>query len=605
MFTTRPEIKGTFGVVASTHWIASAVGMAVLEQGGNAFDAAVAAGFTLQVVEPHLNGPAGEVPILIHAAAEQRQRVICGQGVAPAMARIEAFADLGLNAVPGTGLLAATTPGCFDAWMLLLRDYGTLKVGDILQFAIGYARDGYPLVPQISAVIQTVAELFATEWPTSAALYLNNGQAPAIGDRFRNPDLAATYARIVVQAEAAGADRVVQIEAARRIWSQGFIAAAIDEFSRGTEVLDSSGRRHRGFLTGEDMARWQASYEAPLSYEYHGHTVLKAGFWSQGPVFLQALAILKAYDLAAMPCEGPDFVHTVVEALKLAYSDREAFYGDPHCVSVPATSLLSDEYAAQRRGMIKPTASMEFLPGTIPGHPGRIAAGARTSFSSSAGNQAVGGGEPTLACNDFSEARTDRDGAVRGDTCHLDVIDRWGNMVSATPSGGWLQSSPAIPGLGFALGTRAQMFWLDPAAPSALAPGRRPRSTLTPGLALRDGRPYLAFGTPGGDQQDQWALVFFLRHVHHALNLQESIDAPTFHSEHFPGSFYPRAAFPGRLRLEGRFAAQTIDALRQRGHRVLVGDPWSLGRLCAAAQEDGWFKAAANPRGMQGYAVGR
>ncbi|MGP1397318.1 MAG: gamma-glutamyltransferase family protein [Inquilinaceae bacterium] len=602
-FTTRPEILGTFGVAASTHWLASSVGMAVLERGGNAFDAAVAAGFTLQVVEPHLNGPAGEVPILTWSEKTGRVDVICGQGVAPAKATIAAYRDLGLDLVPGTGLLATVVPGAFDGWMTLLRDHGTMELRDVLAYAIHYAEHGFPLVPNISNGIASVRDLFETEWPTSAALYLAGG-VPAPGSLFRNPVLAATWRRLIDTAQGRGANREDRIEAARAVFYEGFVAEAIDRFCRDTEVMDTSGRRHRGLLTGDDMARWRASVEPPATLDYHGHTVCKTGPWGQGPVALQQLALLAGFDLSGLSPEDPDFVHTVVECAKLAFADRESFYGDPDFVEVPMDRLLSEGYAAQRRILVDPaSASLELRPGSIPGHGMPPPVPTRGGADDLAHAVAHGGGEPTVARFDDLEIRPS--GATRGDTCHLDIIDRWGNMVSATPSGGWLTSSPVIPDLGFPLNTRAQMFWLEEGHPAALAPGKRPRTTLTPSMALRDGKPYLAWGTPGGDQQDQWSLNVFLRHVHCGLNLQESIDAPEFHTAHFPSSFHPRRAEPGRLMLEGRFPQATVADLKRRGHDVQVEEDWSLGRVSAAARDGDLLKAAANPRHMQGYAVGR
>ncbi|MBI4182646.1 MAG: gamma-glutamyltransferase family protein [Proteobacteria bacterium] len=603
MFTTRPEILGTYGVVASTHWLASAAGMAVLERGGNAFDAAAAAGFTLQVVEPHLNGPGGDAPILIHEAASGHNRAICGQGVAPRAATIERFRGLGLDLIPGTGMLAAVVPGAFDAWMLMLRDYGTLRLRDVLAHAIGYAEHGYPLVPKISQTIEAVRDLFAGEWTTSAAVYLRDGEVPEPGSLFANRALSATYRRLLDEAEAAGPDRVAEIEAARRCWHQGFIATAIDRFCRDAEVLDLTGRRHKALLTGDDLASWRAAEEKPLAYDYGCHTVLKCGPWSQGPVLLQQLALLEGFGVAAMDPLGPDFVHTVVECAKLAFADREAYYGDPAFVDVPIETLLSKPYNAERRKLVARTASMALRPGRIEGREAwvdEVAAG--RSLEGSPLAPASGAGEPTTVRLDLSRERAARG---PGDTCHLDVIDRHGNMVSATPSGGWLQSSPVIPGLGFCLGTRAQMFWLKEGVASSLAPGKRPRTTLTPSLALRDGDAYMAFGTPGGDQQDQWQAIFFLRHVDHGMNLQEAIDAPSFHSEHWPSSFWPRSARPGRLVVEGRFPPETVKELVRRGHDLEVGGEWSEGRLSAAARDGRILKAAANPRGMQGYAVGR
>ncbi len=599
-FTTRPEILGTFGVVTSTHWLASATGMAVLEKGGNAFDAAVATGFALQVVEPHLNGPGGDLPVILYNASRDEVQVICGQGVAPAAATIETYRKLGLDLVPGTGLLAAVVPGAFDAWLLLLREHGTMRLRDVLTPAIDFAGRGYPLVLTISATIEQVADLFRAEWPTSAEVYLPGGDVPAPGRLFRNRALAATYTRVIEAAESVGGDREVQIEAARSAWYRGFVAEAIERFCREQALMDTSGRQHRGLLTADDLARWQATIEEPLRYDYHGHTLLKAGPWSQAPVALQQLALLKGFDFSGLTPESPEFVHTVVECAKLAFADREAFYGDPDFVDVPIEVLLSDAYNNARRRLVGERASLELRPGQIEGYGGEVPMRPYTSEADIAHAGAHGGvGEPTVA-------RPEEPPMVgRGDTCHLDVIDRHGNMVAATPSGGWLQSSPVIPELGFCLGTRAQMFWLDEGRPASLAPGKRPRTTLSPSLALRRGEPYLAFGTPGGDQQDQWSLYVFLRHVHFGMNLQEAIDAPAFHTEHAPSSFYPREARPGHLAMEGRFPQATIDELRRRGHQVELRDDWSLGRVTAAARDGEILKAGANPRLMQNYAIGR
>jgi gamma-glutamyltranspeptidase/glutathione hydrolase len=592
-FTTRPEIEGTFGVVTSTHWIATAVGMATLEKGGNAFDAAVATAFTLQVVEPHLNGPGGDVPVIVYDVKRGNPEVICGQGPAPAGATIAHYRALGLDMVPGTGLLAACVPGMFDTWMLLLRDYGTMRPSDVLAPAIHYARHGHPLLERATATIDMVKDLFRDYWPTSAAVYLPDGEVPAPGTLFTNVALADTYARIVREAESAGGDRVAQIERARKTWSQGFVAEAIDTFCRTQEVMDVTGERHCGVLTGADMAKWQASVEAPLIYDYGRYTVCKAGVWSQGPVMLQQLALLKGFDLDGLDPAGPDFIHLQVECAKLAYADRESFYGDPDFVAVPTETLLSDRYNAERRKLINKNASLELRPGSVEGFGAvvemRRAEGARAAVGS------FGSGEPTVG----------RMGDVNGDTVHFDIVDTAGNMVSATPSGGWLQSSPVIPELGFGLGTRAQMFWLDEHHPAALAPGKRPRTTLSPTMALRDGEPYLAWGSPGGDQQDQWTTQFFLRHVHAGMNLQEAIDAPAWHSEHFPISFWPRTARPGVLVVESRVPKATVEELRARGHEVEVGPAWSEGRLTAASRIGARRRAAANPRGMQAYAAGR
>ncbi|MFP1752311.1 gamma-glutamyltransferase family protein [Lonsdalea quercina] len=591
-FTTRPEILGTFGVVTSTHWIASAVGMSILEKGGNAFDAAVATGFVLQVVEPHLNGPGGDMPAVIYSRKKDKVEVICAQGTAPAAATLEHYTAEGLELIPGDGLLATVIPGAFDGWMLMLRDYGTLTVREVLEPAISYLEHGHPLLPRVAATITDLAEFFRTEWPTSYDTWLPGGTAPAALSNFTNPVLAETWKRIIRESEARPG-REAGIDAARDAFYRGFVAEAIADYLHTAEVMDASGHRHKGVLTADDMANWQATVEAPATYDYHGWTVAKTGPWGQGPVLLQSLALLKGIDIAAMDPEGPDFVHTVVEVMKLAYADREVYYGDPNFAAVPMQTLLSDGYNAERRKLIAAEASLALRPGRLPGFADQHDLTLRM-LAAQRGSGAVY--EPTMS--HLTEKR--------GDTVHIDVIDREGNMVSVTPSGGWLQSSPVIPGLGFCLNSRAQMFWLKPGLPTSLAPGKRPRTTLTPSIALYEGRPTLSFGTPGGDQQDQWQLAFFLRYAHYGLNLQQAIDLPLFHTAHFPGSFYPRTRQPGHVMIESSIGDATLSALKARGHDIVASDPWTIGRLTAARRdEDGLLRAAATPRLMQAYAIGR
>jgi gamma-glutamyltranspeptidase/glutathione hydrolase len=608
MFTTRPTLQGTFGMVSSTHWLASQSAMAVLEDGGNAYDAAVAGAFVLHVVEPHLNGPAGEVPILL-APAGGEVRVLCGQGVAPAGATAAHYRGLGLDLVPGTGPLAAAVPGAFDAWMLLLRDHGTRSLADVLKYAVGYAEHGHAPVENVGATVETVRELFETEWTSSAEVYLPGGRAPRPGELFRNPALAATWKRLLAEVAGAG-DREAQIDAAREVWRTGFIAdALVRQAARPT--LDTSGKHHTGTLTAADLAAWSATYEAPATYDFDGWTVCKAGPWSQGPVLLQQLALLPP----ELPRHGSaDYMHLLMENSKLAMADREAWYGD--AAEVPLDDLLSAEYNAERRTRVGARASLRLRPGSPGGRTPRLPATRAWAATVAPGPGAPGAGEPTVAKSPTSpvpgEPAVSADGGTRGDTCHLDVVDRWGNMVAATPSGGWLQSNPVVPELGFPLGTRLQMTWLEEGLPNTLTPGRRPRTTLTPSLALRDGVPVMAFGTPGGDQQDQWQLHFFLAvalrpPVRGGLDLQGAIDAPNWHNDSFPGSFHPRGMRPGSVTVESRTDPAVVAELRRRGHDVTVGDAWSEGRLCAVARDPatGVLSAAANPRGMQGYAVGR
>ncbi|TML15346.1 MAG: gamma-glutamyltransferase family protein [Actinobacteria bacterium] len=542
-------------MVSSTHWLASAAGMAVLERGGNAFDAAAAAGFTLQVVEPHDNGPGGEMPAVLYAVERGEALVLCGQGVAPAAATIERFRELGHDLIPGTGLLAACVPGAFGGWLLLLREFGSWRLADILAFAIDYAEHGFPAVGGLRIAIARNADLIAT-WPGSCELYL---PVPAAGSQLRNVRLAATYRRIVE--EARGGSRTDEIDRARELFYEGFVADEIHRFCTA----------EGGLLTRDDLAGWRATIEPVMAFDFRGITVCKTGPWGSGPVALQQLALLEGFDLAAMSEE--EFVHVVTECAKLAFADRDALYGD---ADVPLETLLSRDYNKRRRTLLADAASGDYQPGR-----GRLP----TLVQARA---LAGAGEPT-----------------RGDTVHLDVVDRFGNMISATPSGGWLQSSPVIPDLGLPLGTRAQMFWLEEGLPSSLRPGARPRTTLSPGLALRQGRPWLAWGTPGGDHQEQWALHVFLRHVERGLNLQEAIDAPEFGTDHLISSFYPRGFRRLSLELEGRFAPDVVEGLRDRGHEVTVAADWSLGRVTAVQKTDGELRGAASPRGVQGYATGR
>jgi gamma-glutamyltranspeptidase/glutathione hydrolase len=592
-FTTRPEIIGTFGAVSSTHWLASAVGMSILERGGNAFDAAVATGFTLQIVEPHLSGPAGDMPAILYSARDRAVRVLCPQGVAPKAATIAKFRELGLAMIPGTGFLAAAVPGAFDGWMLLLRDYGTMAIDEVLTPAIGYAENGFPVLPRLTMSLLPLAEFFKAEWPSSAEVWLPGGQPPKPGTLHRTSGVAAVYRRILAEAKAAGGARERQIDAARDAFYRGFVAEEIDNFATRKPHMDGSGRRHAGLLNADDMAGWRATWEASATYDYGRHRVHKTGPWGQGPVLLQQLALLKGFDLSTVDPDGAEFVHVITECAKLAFADREAFYGDPGFVDVPLQTLLSDDYSNSRRALVGEDASLDLRAGLPALSEPRLKT--LLALAGSVTALGPGGGEPTFA--PLPE--------YRGDTVHLDVIDRWGNMIAATPSGGWFQSSPIIPSLGFPLGTRAQMFWLAEGLPSSLIPGARPRTTLSPTLVERDGEPYLVCGSPGGDQQDQWTLLLLMRHFHHRLNLQEAIDSPMFNNMHFPASFTPRIFKPGVLAIEDRFATHTLDELARRGHRLTIADGWSLGRLCAASRAGGVIKAAATPRHMEAYAIGR
>jgi gamma-glutamyltranspeptidase/glutathione hydrolase len=593
----RPELHGTRDAIAATHWLASATGAAMFERGGNAFDAATAAAFVTQVVEPHLNGPAGDVPIVLYCADTDRVDVICGQGPMPMAATISAFRDRGLDSVPGSGLLAATVPGVFGAWMRLLRDYGRLPLADVLEPAIGYAETGYPLLPEAARTIEALAPLFQQDWTESARIYLPGGTAPAPGARVRNVVLAATYRRILSEARAGSRSREGEIDAAVAAFYRGFVAEAIGRFVADSEPLDSTGRRNRGLLTSHDLANWSATVEKPTELDYGEYRVYKPGPWSQGPVFLQQLAMLEGIDLKAMGLATADHLHTVVEAAKLAFADRDAWYGDPRYADVPLAGLLDRRYAGSRRRLIGPEAAAQLQPGSPAGDkpwipepplPRPVPAGPDGI------TYLVSGGPLAQVI------------VASGDTCCISATDHRGNMVAATPSGGWLKSSPVVAGLGFSLGTRGQMTWLVEGHNNSLVPGKRPRTTLSPTVVLRDGRPYLAFGTPGGDQQDQWTLNFFLNHVEFGMSLQAAAEAVAFHTGHLVSSFTPRRVRPRSLIVEGDLDPQAIEQLRRRRHEVELASPLSLGMICATGMtSDGGVVAVASPRGNQAYAAVR
>lgn len=590
-FTTRPTLDGHFGMSASTHWLASAAAQAVLERGGNAFDAATAGGFVLQVVEPHLNGPGGDMTGLFATASDPHPKVLMGQGPAPRNATLEHYRSLGLDRVPGAGGLAAAVPAAVDAWLLLLRDHGSWPLEDVLAFAIDYAENGYPAVPRIPAAIRTVKNLFTQHWPSSAEQWMPGGEIPDDYDLLTNP----AYAQVLRELIEAGKDqfsRQEQIDAARTEWKTGRVARACTAMLKEPH-RHSDGGDYAAVITMEDFAECSADYEDAVTLEFRGYTVAKIGPWGQGPVLLQALKILEGFEDERLDPGTELGAHTILEALKLAMADRDTYYADD--AGVPLETLLSEDYAASRRELITERASHEFRPGDIPGVQKVLPL--LEELDPALGADGMGGGEPTVSVS----------GEAKGDTCHIDVVDRWGNMISVTPSGGWLQSSPTIPELGFPLGTRLQMSWLDPAHPAALAPGKRPRTTLTPTLVFKDGHPLMALGTPGGDQQDQWQLLFLLRTLVGGHTPQQAVDAPALHTTSMPGSFWPRTWTPGGAVVEDRLGEELITGLQARGHAVTRGGDWALGRLSCVTRDPatGRLTAAANPRGAQGYAAGR
>jgi gamma-glutamyltranspeptidase / glutathione hydrolase len=582
-FTTRPVVMGTRGVVTSGHYLATAAGFRIMEQGGNAVDAAAAMCFCLNLLEPHLNGIGGEVPTLIYSAAERKTYAVCGLGWSPQAFSIAWCKQHGIDLIPGDGYLPACVPAVVDTWALAVARFGTLSFSQILQPAIELAENGFPVYERLHGNIAKNVDRFIEQYPTTGAIYCPGGRVPQIGDVLRNPDWADMLKLMCWAEEAAKhRGRIAEIEAARDVFYKGEIAERIIDFITNTPIEDASGSAHTGLLSYADMAEWHATTEEPVSLTYRGLDVHKCSSWTQGPVFLQQLAILEGLDLKAMGHNSAEYLHTWIECAKLAFADREAYYGDPAFDDVPFDVLLSKEYAAERRALIGARASHELRPGD------------------------VGHGAPDYVTFDVRENNRQAMEAYIGDTTHLDAIDRAGNMVAATPSGGWIPSSPVIAGLGFPLGTRGQMFYLNPRRPNALAPRKRPRATLTPSLVTKNGQPEMVFGTPGGDCQDQWTLQFFINVVDFGMNIQEALDAPTVHSEHFPSSFYPREAHPARMRAEDRIPQEVIAELERRGHEIVVTDGWVNGK-CMGIQYDkarGVIIGGVSPRGKIGYALG-
>ncbi|KPK80226.1 MAG: hypothetical protein AMJ81_12335 [Phycisphaerae bacterium SM23_33] len=574
-------IMATRGVVSSGHYLATEVGVELLRCGGNAMDAAAGVGFALALLKPHQNGIAGEVPMLVYSAKGRRVWAISGHGVAPRAATIERFRNLGIQVIPGDGFLPAVVPPAVASWICLLDRFGTMRLAQVLSPAVELAERGFPMYDGLHASIAAHVHRFRAEWPSSAEVFLPGGQPPPVGSIWRNPDWARTLRRLI-RAERRYKQRRSGLLAAHDEFYRGGIAQAIVEFCRSNPVRDASGRSHAGLLTMRDFAAFRARVERPVRTTWGDVAVFKCGPWTQGPVLLQSLNLLGRFDLASMRHNSADYIHTVVECMKLAYADRECYYGDPRFADVPLAKLLSNTYAARRARLVDPAAaSLALRPGgRRPMSPERIA-----------------GLPPAEA------APTHPAG---GDTTKLEVIDAAGNMVSATPSGGWLTASPVIPTLGFPLGTRGQMFSLDQRHPNSLRPGKRPRTTLTPSLATRAGRPFMVFGSPGGDCQDQWALQFFLNVVEFGMSLQEAVEAPTFWTRHFPSSFYPRTAEPGALCVEARVPKRVRDELARRGHLVTPAGRWSGGNTLAAGidTETGVLCAAASPRLEPAYAAG-
>ena len=594
-FTTRPVVMSAKGVVTSGHYLVSSVGLQILMRGGNAIDAAAAMGICETLLEPQSCGIGGEVPTLIYSAKERRTYAISGMGWSAEAFTIDWCRQNGIDLIPGDGYLPACVPAVVGTWTTALARWGTMTFTDIAMPTIDLAENGFPLYDGLQQRLAADYAKYTELYPTTGEIYFRNGSAPNTGELIRNPDFGAMLRSLCdAEKQAQGKSRIAGIEAACDEYYKGAVAEKIIEFINDNPVEDASGVAHKGLLTAEDFAEWHAAVEQPVSLEYDGLDVHKCSSWTQGPLFLQQLAILRTMDVAGMGHNTADYLHTWIESAKLAFADREAYYGDPAFDEVPIDMLLSDDYAQMRAGQIGALASRELRPGDLGG-----GAPDYTAISVAEDNRAALG----VAAREVRDLGLGH--AHIGDTTHLDAMDAEGNMVAATPSGGWLGTSPVIKGLGFPLGTRAQMFYLNSDRPNALQPRKRPRATLTPTLVTRDGAPFMAFGTPGGDSQEQWTLQFFLNHIDFGMNLQEALDAPSVHSTHFPSSFYPRAAFPARVVAESRIPADTLEELRRRGHEIELAGDWANGKVMGIRwhEDRGVIAGAASAKNTIGYAM--
>jgi gamma-glutamyltranspeptidase/glutathione hydrolase len=551
--TFYPRLIGRRGAVASNSYLSANAGADVLKGGGNAFDAAVAMTLVEGLVNPQMHTLGGECPILLRLAGESRVIAVNGNMAAPMAATPEAFRKRNLSDIPEEGILAAGAPAAFSALLTVLRRWGTMSFRDVSAPVRELAAGGFPLSAglrqQHKYGLADLREKFLAKWPGSAALYLKGGRVPEVGDPMKNEALARTY------------EYLANAKDPHEAFYRGDVATEIAKFSKERD----------GLLERRDLESFETRIEQPVSLRFGEFELFKCGFWTQGPAELQAIALMARHDLKAMGPTSADYCHLLIEAMKLAFADREQYYGD---TMVPAEILLSEEYTSRRAELIDLRRSNKDL---RPGDARR--------------NAALLPADEILAPKDWG-----------GGTVHVDAIDAQGNMASFTPSGGWLRSAEVMPALGFPLSVRMMTFYLGPAHhPNVVAPGKRPRTTLTPSLAFKGGKPWMSFGTMGGDNQGQWLLQFFLHRAAFGMGLQEAIEAPRLSTEHFPGFFAPHRGLPNRVRIEARFGGKVIDELRRRGHDVDVAPDWTEGFVSAAQidEERGLLEAGCDPRGAK------
>ncbi|MCK1540531.1 gamma-glutamyltransferase [Bradyrhizobium sp. 179] len=563
----RPTIAGTSHVVSAGHYLAAQSALQIIESGGNAIDAGVAAGLVLGVVQSELVNVAGVAPIILYLAERDEVITISGLGCWPRALDPDLFMREHGGAIP-EGVLRTVVPAAPDAWITALALYGTMSFSEVAQSAIGFARDGFVMYPLMAELLHTYADSYA-RWPSSAAIYLPGGRPPEVGDLFVQSDLGRTLQYMAdCETAARGRSRVEGLKAARDAFYRGDIARTIVAFHE----------ENGGLLSMRDLADFHVGIEPAVSAKFRGSTMYACGPWCQGPALLQMLTMLAGVDLASLGHNSSAYVHTLVETIKLSFADRHRYFGDPRFTDVPLGSLLDPAYAASRRELIDPHRAWPDLPPA-----GELGGGAR-----------IDGGvlaAPKLAALD---------------TSYLAVIDRRGNVFSATPSD-VSYDTPVVTGTGLCPSSRGSQSWADPRHPSGVAPGKRPRLTPAPFLARAADGAFTAMGTPGGDVQLQALLQVWLNLEVFGMPPQAAVEAARFASYSFPDSFEPHAAHPGRLNIEGRLGPQQISDLRMLGHDVTVWPDWAwrAGAVCVARQRpEGTLEAAADPR-RPAYALGR
>jgi len=575
--TFRPVVRGKRGVVAGGHPLSVEAGLRILQQGGNAVDAGVATILAASVIEFSHFSFGGEAPILIKLKGKD-VAVIEGMGPAPQKATREFFvsraqtdgvatmAGAKPGLIPSTGPLAATVPAVLEACVLALDQFGTKSLAAVMQPAIELA-DGFPIDDLRVQYIQTRSSVFS-QWPDAKLVFLPNGEVPKVGDLFVQEQLARTLRGIVnAEKRAANKGRHAALITARDYFYKGPIGESIGRYMQ----------HNGGLLSAADLAAFHGKVGKPVKADYRGYEVYKAGFWTQGPALVETLNLLEGFDLKQLGHNSTDYIHIITESLKLALADRDRYYGDPEFVKIPMSELLSKEYAAVRRALIEEKhASLT----QQPGDPLNM--------------------KPVLASTDkpVTEISSLPDVLRANDTTCVNVIDKDGNLFSATPSGAWL---PAVVAgdTGVLMGQRLQSALTDPKSPNVVAPGKRPRITLTPTIVLKDKQPLMVLSTPGGDNQDQALLQVFLNIVEFGMNPQEAVEAPRFDTQHYVSSFDDHDFLPGSLNLESRIAADTVAALKTRGHLVKLQSPWgtlSSPTVIIYNSRTGVSSAGADPR---------